>query len=135
MIGSGLGRAVLAALSLGLLAGGCGGGQDDEVRSVVEDFYTALADGDAAAACGLLSPAARSELERSSGTPCEQALPEELPAAPTGAVGVRRFGDAAKADLGSESAFLARYDKGWRIIAAGCTPHREHPYECSVKGG
>lgn len=135
MIGSRARGPGLAALVLGALAGGCGGAEDDAVRTVVEGFYAALDDGDAADACALLAAEARTELERSSGSPCVRALPEEVTSPRSGAVDVHRYGDAAKADVGAESVFLAHDDTGWRIIGAGCEPRSERPFECAVKGG
>ena len=37
--------------------------------------------------------------------------------------------------LDKDTLFLARFDQGWRVTAAGCTPHGDLPYDCTVKGG
>jgi hypothetical protein len=33
-----------------------------------------------------------------------------------------------------DTVFLARFDGGWRVMAADCSPRAEQPYECQVKG-
>lgn len=53
----------------------------DPARAVAQDFYTAVARSDHAAACALLAPEVRSSLEQSTDQPCKQALPGERPSA------------------------------------------------------
>lgn len=125
------------ALALVLLTGvltGCSPGLDEEVDAVVTDFYEAVGNGDGAAAGDLLAPETRSELEQSSGKPCDQAVTEEVEGQQADSVTVRRFGDGAQARVGGDVAFLGRFDAGWLVTAAGCTPRPDKPYQCSVKG-
>src|SRR5690606_4889549 len=75
-------------------------------QTVAEDFYQALADRDAAAACDLLAPQTRRELEQSEHAACQKALPGlDLPA--TGAtVEAERFGNQAQVRFDGDTAFL-----------------------------
>lgn len=123
---------VLGALALT----GCSGAADADVHRVATDFYSALADADGAAACRLLAPDTREELEASSGSPCAEAVLAELDAA-NGDPSVVVSGSGARVRVGSDTAFLAEYAAGWLVTAAGCTPPPapDRPYDCSVKGG
>lgn len=89
-------------------------------------------------ACALLAPPTREELESSTGKPCTEALPEaDLPVA-RGLPRVTVAGHSAQAVLDDDTVFLALFDDGWRVIAAGCerrSADTEIPYDCSVKAG
>jgi hypothetical protein len=42
----------------------------------------------------------------------------------------------AKVGDGADRLFLSRYDVGWRVVAAGCSPTTtDRPYDCSVTAG
>jgi hypothetical protein len=84
-------------------------------------------------ACRLVAPGTLSELEGSFG-PCDQSLAKQhLPAA--GQVDhVDVYGKDAIVRLDKDVVFLARYDDGWRVTAAGCTPKQGRPYDCIIKG-
>jgi hypothetical protein len=126
----------LLALAVVLAVTGCSGERDTEVAATAGDFFSAVADGDGDVACELLAPSTRSELESSSGAPCADAVLEEVDAADaTPEVDV--YGDAARVRVGSETAFLALLDGGWRVAAAGCAapPAADVPYDCTVSGG
>ena len=57
--------AVVVALAVSALSG-CGlGAREDAAAEVAERFHSALADDDTAAACEVLAPATRDELEQS----------------------------------------------------------------------
>jgi hypothetical protein len=128
-------RRALAVLALCVAAGGCSG-TDEQVADVAARFYGALADSDGAAACRLLAPPTRAELESSSGEACDRAIVSEV----TGSrdrPDVDAAGDAARARVGDDTAFLAEYAAGWRVVAAGCSPPtgEDRPYDCVVQGG
>jgi hypothetical protein len=36
--------------------------------------------------------------------------------------------------LDKDVVFLARYDDGWRVTAAGCVPRPGRPFDCTIKG-
>jgi hypothetical protein len=113
----------------------CGGSQDAAVESVAADFYAAVAAQDGEGACALLSPTTRSEVEQSSGSPCAEGLLEEdIPevAAPE-AVSV--FGAMGQVRYVGDTAYLARYRDGWRVLAVACTPKPVRPDDCRVEGG
>ncbi|KGN41498.1 hypothetical protein, partial [Knoellia aerolata] len=86
-------------------------------------------------ACDLLAPATL-EVLRSDGDDCAAALAEVAPddlagAEPTAEV----YGRDAIVRWGGETVFLARFDDGWRVTAAGCRPRGDDlPYDCSVEG-
>jgi hypothetical protein len=126
-----------AGIALGaaccLLVAGCGGSQDNAVADTVRAFYDAVAAQDGDAACAVLAPATRSELEQSAGKPCAGAiLGEDVPevASPEK---IEVFGSMAQVRHGSEVAFLTRFEDGWRVVAAACTPARSR-YDCSIQG-
>lgn len=46
----------------------------------------------------------------------------------------RAYGSSAQVLLEDDTVFLTRSGNEWKIIAAGCTPRGERPYDCDVKG-
>ena len=45
------------------------------------------------------------------------------------------WGHNAEAMVGENLVFLSRFDSGWRVIAAGCTPRGQGlPYQCAIGG-
>jgi hypothetical protein len=129
-IGSGI---ALAALCVAALSG-CGGSQDETVRDLARHFHDAIAAGEGAAACDVLTPATREELEASTGKDCRQAVLEEQLSAVTGNGEVSVFGNMAQVDYAADTLFLARMPDGWTILAAGCAPRATGPYDCTLKG-
>jgi hypothetical protein len=113
---------------------GCGSSASTAVSSVAERFYAAVASGDGAAACALLAPPTVDEVEQSGQAPCRTAiLDEDIP--PAGEVAeLKRYGDEAQVRLRGDTAFLAEFDDGWKVVAVGCTSRDELPYDCKVKG-
>jgi hypothetical protein len=86
-------------------------------------------------ACALLAPQTREELEQSSGS-CDQAIAAAgVPRAGT-VLDVQVYGLDAIVALQHDTMFLAHFDSGWRVTAAGCTPQeKDRPYSCQIKGG
>jgi hypothetical protein len=105
------------------------------VSGVARDFYQAVDRGDGAAACTLLTPATRSELEQSSGKRCDVAILEEASDVRGDATVVEVFDSMAQVRWGEQAAFLTRMQDGWRLTALACTPRSEGPYDCKVTGG
>jgi len=134
-------RSRTALTGVTLLAGGLSGvltgcaPEGDDAQATAEHFVAAVADGDGARACGLLTAAARAELEQSSGKPCPEAVVEEaVPDEPVKQVSV--FETVAETRSTTHAVFLARSDAGWRVQAAACTPVTpDRPYDCSIQGG
>lgn len=85
-------------------------------------------------ACGLLAQQTLKELEDSQGA-CPSSLPGlDLPRA-TAVRSTEVYAKDAIVRLDKDTLFLAKFDQGWRVTAAGCTPHGDLPYDCTVKGG
>jgi hypothetical protein len=116
---------------------GCSASSErEEAGAAATRFVAQLASPDAA--CALLAPGTRTELMAEAGTSCAAALADEdLPTAASAVVSVSVAGHSAQVVLGTQVLFLARFDDGWKVTAAGCSrtsadPSR--PYECKVKG-
>ena len=124
-------RFVLAALCIPLLAG-CAGTQDGPAASAARALLEAAHDGNGSAACDLLAPAARSELEQTSGKPCAEAVLEEDLGDGAGPARIEVFDTAAQVVVGADTVFLSRFDGNWLVIAAACTPVPGRPYDCSI---
>jgi hypothetical protein len=123
---------MLAGLPVALLLSGCAGTQDAATGSVAEQLLDAVGNGDGAAACDLLAPATRSELESSSGSSCEEAILEEDLGDGSGPVREEVFDTAAQVKVGSDTVFLSRFDGRWLVVAAACTRTPGRPYDCSI---
>lgn len=122
----------MAAAAVALLTSGCAGSQDEPVARTAEQLLSAVDSGDGAAACALLAPATRSELESTSGSPCEEAVLEEDLGPPGTAGRTQVFDTMAQTVVGPETLFLSRFDGEWLVTAAACTPVPGGPYDCSI---
>ena len=126
----------MVALALVGLLSSCGGSQDDAVSEAAHDFVAAVADGDGEGACAQLAPSTRSELQQSSGEPCAKAVLEEAVEEVGTQVELDAYGTMARVRFDRDTVFLTRFDDGWRVLAAACTPPQgQGPYDCQVKGG
>ncbi|MGW6613252.1 hypothetical protein ACWGA0_07305 [Streptomyces erythrochromogenes] len=74
------------------------------------------------AACRLLAPEMRGQLEQDRKKTCGEAMgEEELPQA--GAVRTTEvYGRQAMLRLVGDALFLSQFSGGWKVVAAGCTP-------------
>ncbi len=125
---------VMALVAAALLLAGCSSGRGSDVEQTVGDFGTAWEAQDGAAVCDLLAPVTRQEVESSTGMGCAEGV-LELDLQPPGAVSkVQVFATAAQARAEADTVFLSQYDGGWRVLAAGCEPQGEQPYDCELKG-
>ena len=127
--------AVVVAASLA--ATGCGGpgGREDAAAAVAVRLLDAVGQGDGAAACAVLAPETLAELEESADQPCAEAvLDEDLPA-PGEVTGTDVYGQWAQVRLDDDTVFLAVFPGGWRVVAAGCQPRGDRPYDCALQGG
>jgi hypothetical protein len=112
----------------------CGARLPAASSSVAEQFYQAIQRNDGAAACNLLAPQTVHEVEQSAQAQCASAiLDEDIPAGGT-VVQLRQYGTQAQARTGRDTAFLADFDDGWKVVAAACTAQGQLPYDCKVKG-
>ncbi|MEV8530471.1 hypothetical protein [Streptomyces sp. NPDC051211] len=122
---------------LGVFLSGCGaaGARVNGARDAGRAFEQALASRDYGAACDLLAPETRAQLEEDEKQSCAQALEgQELPT-PGAVNGAEVYGRQALIRAEGETLFLSRFSGGWRVVAAGCTPQQDKPYQCLVKGG
>jgi len=120
-----------------LLVAGCGSvdARGDAASAAALRMLQAVQSKDGAAACALLAPDTAAELEQSADKPCPDAiLEEDLPAA--GAVSrTEVYGQWAQVRLPGDTVFLGAFPGGWRVVAAGCTPRGNRPYDCVLQGG
>ena len=130
----GLGRLSGVAFAAFVLVG-CGNTQEDPVLEAADAFYGAVAAQDGASACDLLTRVTRSELEQSSGKPCDQAVLEEKIPSVQEPVTVHAFGTMAQAAYDADTVFLTRFGDRWLVTAVGCSLGESGIYDCQVKGG
>ncbi|MDQ0994640.1 hypothetical protein [Streptomyces sp. V3I7] len=134
-------RNALRAATLLLLAAaasGCGAtaARSGEAAALAETFEGMLHAHRTLAACALLAPETRSELQESQRSACasalgEQGLPEGGPVRD-----VEVYGRQAQVVLRDDILFLSRFDEGWRVVAAGCAAEPGEPaFTCTIKGG
>jgi len=112
-----------------VLAGGCASAQQPDVERVARAF----AQSGAADRCALLAPATVAALEHDEAAPCGDALAQL--ALPDGGEIVSSvvWGDNAQVRLREDTLFLTNTSAGWKVGAAGCTPHGEAPYLCLLE--
>ncbi|MFJ2474779.1 hypothetical protein ACIOWI_17520 [Streptomyces sp. NPDC087659] len=128
---------VTTVTAAGLLLCGCGASAArlNGARDAAARFEHALAARDYPAACRLLAPETREQVEEDEAKECAQALAgQDL----SGGGTVRRtevYGRQAMVRAGGQVLFLSQFAPGWRVVAAGCTPDGDRPYRCLVKGG
>jgi hypothetical protein len=115
---------------------GCGpaGDRAQAASAVATRLLAAAADRDGAAACAVLAPETTAELEESAGEPCPEAiLGEDLPA-PGPVARTAVYGQWAQVRLATDTVFLGVFPGGWRVVAAGCSPRGDRPYDCTLQG-
>jgi uncharacterized protein YceK len=94
-------------------------------------FLQAAANGDGHAACGALAPATEAEID----APCAEGIVDEALTAPSDQAETQVYGQRALVRFADDTVFLAVFPDGWRVVAAGCEPRGERPYDCTVQGG
>ncbi|MFD9420542.1 hypothetical protein ACFWC9_38490 [Streptomyces goshikiensis] len=119
--------------------GGCGepGPRQADAVAAALDFQNALSDGSFGRACALLAPETRQEAASDAGD-CGQVLAQEkLPVASRDAADAvaEVYGRQAMVHLSGDTLFLSQFNEGWKVVAAGCTPRPDLPFDCQVKGG
>lgn len=128
-------RPALLCVAAMLCCCACGSRSTDAVESAIQDFYAAVSAEDGAAACDLLVPETRSELEGDAEVDCESAILEQDLPSITEVETIEVYGRNARVVLDSDTAFLTQASVGWQLLAAGCVERRDRPYDCSISGG
>ena len=122
--------------ALAVLVAGCGSvnTRADAASVTVQRWDGALQAKDGAGACALLAPGTASKLEQSQGQSCAEAiLGEDLDE--SGSVSAQQvYGQWAQVRLSDDTVFLAQFPGGWRVVAAGCAPRGDAPYDCQLSG-
>ncbi|GAA1520419.1 hypothetical protein [Kribbella lupini] len=127
-------KATVVVSTVLLTATACGSGTPDASSTVAERFYQAIQAKDGGTACSLLAPKTAQEVEESGQASCDTAiLDEDIPDGGT-VTDLHQYGGQAQVRLRGDTAFLAEFDDGWKIVAAACTPQGEQPYDCKLKG-
>ncbi|MFE6359257.1 hypothetical protein ACFVP3_04490 [Streptomyces sp. NPDC057806] len=122
---------------LGLALSGCVGDSERAAgaSAAATAFERLLSAEDGTGLCAALAPETRSEVEQSEHKECAEAITaQDLPEG--GDVrSAEVYGRQARVVLEGDTLFLSRFPDGWKIVAAGCTPRPERPYDCVVEGG
>ena len=130
-------RVLVVAIIVTATGSGCtpqqGNPEVGDVASVVGQF-SSHAVSDADAACALLAPDTAMELEQASGS-CGRGLTAAHLSDGGRVRDVQVYGLDAMVRLDNDTVFMARFDDGWRITAAGCVPQGDGPYDCDIRGG
>ena len=120
-----------------LLVAGCGADVERQQAGAAADTFAAHVTKDPQAACALLAPRTEQSLEED-GESCAAALTgDDLPT-PGPHTSVAVAGHSAQVRYAEETVFLALFDDGWRVTAAGCTrtsPDPAVPYDCTITAG
>jgi hypothetical protein len=121
----------ICALAVAAATAGCSAAAEPDVVDAAQRFAGAVARHDGAAACALLTDAARQATE-TFGRDCAAQLATLPEPGPLQQVEV--WSDAAQVRLAGDTLFLLRFPDGWRVNAAACTPQGDAPYDCEVQG-
>jgi hypothetical protein len=127
----------LLALPFVACVAGCGGGAAQGEARAASDAFVAEAGDDPAAACEQLAPETRRTLEEDSGSTCPDAIGALDLTAAGDALAVTVAGHSAQVRYAGDTVFLAFFDDGWRVTAAGCervSGDPSEPYDCDVEG-
>jgi hypothetical protein len=119
-----------------LLVSGCGADVERRQAGAVADAFAADVTRDPVAACALLAPRTLKSVE-DDGKPCAQALPAADQSTPGRHTSVAVAGHSAQVRYPGETVFLALFDDGWKVTAAGCSRTSSDPavpYDCAVEG-
>jgi hypothetical protein len=126
---------VVAVVSCALTLTGCAGPDPAAPTSAAVAFVQAVSSSDGAQACALLSEDAMNALVENQGSDCAQAVLQEQLPHPAPVVRHQIFGRQALVVTRTDTMFLSQFPSGWKVIAAGCQPDGDKPYDCSISGG
>ena len=126
--------AVVALVALALA--GCGADVERTEAGRAADAFTGAGGGDTRVACDRLAPRTLEVLEQE-GAPCREALADAGLTDAGERLEVTVAGHSAQVRYARDTVFLALFDDGWRVTAAGCrrdSPDPAVPYDCTVDG-
>ena len=83
----------------------------------------------------MLAPETAAEIVQSAQKDCAEAILDQNLPRPGSVTGDDVYGQWARVRLSDDTVFLAMFAGGWRVVAAGCSPRGERPYDCTVAGG
>lgn len=131
-------RRVVTALlvPLAVVLGGCASAEEPAAVDAARSFLT-LVRSDPARACDLLAPRTFEHLAEDGDGECAKGLDDSQPPAGGEVRGATVAGRSAQVVLGDQVVFLARFEAGWRVTAAGCERESTDdavPYRCAVEG-
>ena len=121
-----------------VLAASCSGRTDEgpKAEQAAADFYGAFGQENGMAACALLAPETRHEVEKSSKEPCDEAITDEdLPDNLGTVTEIAVYGNEARVEADGDTVFVSDFEGAWMIVAAGCTSQGDEPYDCEIRGG
>jgi len=124
----------VVAFAVGGLAS-CASAEAPDAQEAAQEFLTA-ASSDPAAACELLAPDTRKRLAEQADGDCASGLQEAGLEGPSAPEAVTVAANSARVRMSGQVVFLARFNDGWRVTAAGCTRSSSDeavPYDCDVE--
>ena len=127
---------LVVGLPLVLVLAGCGAQVEGEGAGAAADALAADVGADPKAACALLAPRTLESVE-DDGMPCPQALAAAGLPTPGEHTAVTVAGHSAQVRYRGETVFLALFDDGWKVTAAGCSrtsSDPDVPYDCAIEG-
>jgi hypothetical protein len=125
-----------AALAVALTLTACSSVDEPEASRVATDFVR-LANDDPGSACSMLAPRTLQQVTEDGDGDCAEGLKSDAPEPPTAVTSVSVAINGAQVVMADQVVFLAHFDSGWKVLAAGCTRDAQDdavPYDCSVKG-
>lgn len=128
---------LLAAAATVVSVVGCGSvaSRGQAASTTAQALLAAVNRQDGAAACALLAPETAAEVAQSAQKDCAEAILDQNLLRPGVVTGDDVYGQWARVRLTGDTVFLAMFAGGWRVVAAGCAPRGDRPYDCTVQGG
>ncbi|MFM6852218.1 MAG: hypothetical protein ACKOVB_24270, partial [Terrabacter sp.] len=94
--------------------------EEPEAQRVATEFAR-LAGNDPGAACALLAPRTLQQVTEDGDGDCAKGLTSDKPEPPTKVTSVSVAINSAQVVMAGQVLFLAHFDNGWKVLAAGCS--------------